>query len=203
MVILGLLLAFTLPQITGSSTANAEQQGKMTINAAMDSITAAYSRSVVSKEWDSSVSPAVPPGPDVDAETVRVQAPDVRVTDSPTTPGSQPNQVSVGSKLVSPAAGGTPWWRVGAAVVVPSGSGAGSCWLMWRNFDPPVGTPLENYMVVDMADANDTRYCTGAVAAGLEWVAPPPSAPPATGRNWSTPRSVAANGTELPAAAAS
>jgi type II secretory pathway pseudopilin PulG len=187
---MGLLVAFALPQLTNVGTMSGEQHAKLTLNAVADSVVAAYARTVVSAEWNTEVVPALPPGPNVDPQRVRLLAPDVRVTDSPTEVGQESNQASVGSRLYQPTAGSSPWWRVGAAVLVSNTSGAGSCWLMWRNLDPPAGVPLENYMVFDASDGDEGGYCTGQAAVGLEFIAPSADSPPATGKSWSTPRQV-------------
>ena len=182
---------FAFPQLKGLTAVNSEEQAKTANNAVLDAIVLSYGRSSASAPWASGTEEAdvyAPPAPVISASFIRTLTPDVAVTDDQSQASSNAKQVSVGLRRMQTSSGSQPWWRVGTASLASSSSGT-SCWFSWRDLDPPVGLPTENYMVTDMADS-DLGLCTGKAAANLVFSQPTAADPPKLGKSWAVPRKV-------------
>lgn len=200
--LMGIVMAFVLPQITSAATMGQEQQAKSSINATLDAVVASYGRIGTSGGYDTTGDTPRALAPDISAATIRAQAPDVLVATTPATASTRNDQVSVAINYMN--SDGVYWYRVGVAAYASGTAASSTCWLAYRDLDAKSSTHSDGqFLVIDMSDAAASEsQCTGAVAAhigdtvdGTALGAPILSqlvstAPVDTGKSWQRPRAV-------------
>lgn len=188
-----IIAAIALPQIRSSTQLSSDSEVKATLNAALSSIVNSYARSAdTTPTTDPTTGEVRPPAPRVDRAALRTYAPDVLVSD-PGLASTWNRQVSTAVRWMAKG----QYWRIGVASLAapqPKKSGstqsAATCWLSWRDVDPPAssaeqntsGTILEEYFYVPDLGPSDQAKCTGDAATyasilpgsngGLTWADP-------------------------------
>lgn len=194
-VLIGLLLAFTLPKLTASQSYAEDSKAQTTASAALDAATQVYSAAGTRPSQqcadgkDRSRGAASPP-PAYNQQTPSNCALFADMTTLAATDGDikyvTGNTASPDNGTASVSAQLDPTgqnWRVAVAVAAPSG-GTGndsiaSCWLAWREFAPdsskagsnvaPGGVLSERYVVVTSAAlGSSVSGCSGDLALSYE-----------------------------------
>lgn len=188
LAVMGLLLAFVLPQLSASASLSRDQFAKATLNSSLDTVLSDYGRVGLHGTWDTSGGTAVPPAPDLDATALHLRNPDVSVTAGGSAPSTRAGEVSADVHYVADPTVAS--WRVGVAALArndgdDTSDGPFSCWYSWRDLTPASASSVEVYFVFDAASAAEQATCTGRVAAHLGSAAS--YSQPDRGSSWGAP----------------